>query len=137
MKEMKMITNLAHAEADRQILNMIDRFTKKIISNAPQGLFMTEVLMKNQESTGVVTEETEVDLTEDVENSEAATEDAEISQCAAEVAETSHLEANVVEDAENSEVASEAISEEITMMIITRIKILSVTTNKLPIIVTR
>lgn len=144
---MKTIANLADVEADQQTSNTIDKFTKKIVLNAPQGLIKTEVLMKSQESTGVVTEVVEVDLTEDVENSEAAIEGAEISQCAEEVAVTSHLEVNLVEDAEISEVTSEVASEvaseateanqeEDTTMIITRIKILNVSINMLPIIAT-
>jgi hypothetical protein len=94
----------------------------------------TEILVGSQESTGVVTKVVEVDLTEDVENSEAATGGAEISQCVEEVAVTSHLEVNVVEDAEISEVASEVNQEEATTIIITRKKILIVTTNTIPII---
>ena len=131
---MKTIANLADVEADQQTSNTIDQFTNKIISNAPQGSMKTEILVGSQESTGVVTKVVEVDLTEDVENSEAATGGAEISQCVEEVAVTSHLEVNVVEDAEISEVASEVNQEEATTIIITRKKILIVTTNTIPII---
>jgi len=144
MKEMKTIANLADVEADQQTSNTIDQFTNKIISNAPQGSMKTEILVGSQESTGVVTRVVEVDLKEDVENSEAATGGAEISQCEEEVAVTSHLEVNVVEDAEisevasevNQEVASEENQEEATTINITTKKTLIVTTNTLPIIAT-
>jgi hypothetical protein len=134
-KDFKTTANLADVEADLRNSNTIDRLNKKIVSNNdPQGITKAEILMKNQESTGVVTEEIEVDLIEGVENSEADTEDAEISKCVEEVAATTHLEADVVVHAENSEVVSEANQEEATTMIISRIKIpivVSKTLNKL------